>query len=135
MLGQFSRYAVIGLVLNAALYGLYLALAAAGLSPVGAMTASYALGIALGFVMNRRITFGHNGRPAGPFFRYIVAYALGYLLNWAGLWLLVDRMAVPHQLAQAGLICAVACFLFIMQRIWVFAAPRAGHARNTEPMA
>lgn len=135
MLGQFSRYAVIGLLLNAALYVAYLALVASGLSPVAAMSITYATGVVIGFVLNRRITFGHDGRPAGPFLRYVIAYALGYLLNWAGLWLLVDRMAVPHQLAQAALIFAVACFLFIMQRIWVFAAPRGSQARNTEPTA
>jgi putative flippase GtrA len=132
LIGQFTRYVAVGLFLNLALFGTYAALTAVGMAPIPAMSVSYGLGVAAGFIMNRRITFAHNGRPARAFFRYLIAYAIGYLANLVGLWWLVERLAVPHHLAQAGLIVAIACFLFVLQRMWVFAEPRNGLARRAE---
>ena len=126
------RYAAVGLFLNVALYALYVALTTLWLPPLPAMTASYAAGVMLGFFMNRRITFGHDGRPAGPLLRYAVAYAAGYLVNLVGLWWLVNVMMVPHQAAQAALVVSIAFLLFVIQRHWVFAEPRRGAARSME---
>jgi putative flippase GtrA len=54
--------------------------------------------------------------------RYVTAYALGYLLNLAALFVLVDRLNFPHQIVQGVMILVVACFLFVLQRQWVFPA-------------
>lgn len=119
-LRQFSVYGVVGVVSNAILFALYLLFTALGMEPKTAMTVLYAAGVLQTFVFNRRWTFAHDGRSGPALVRYIVAYALGYGLNLAGLYVLVDLAGWPHALVQGGMIAVVAVFLFVLQRYWVF---------------
>jgi putative flippase GtrA len=127
---QITRYAVVGVATNLLLYGCFLLLLWTGLPYVAAMSASYAVGIALAFAAQRRWTFAHRGARGKAALRFLASYGLGYLLNLAGLRLLVDSGLLGPAVAQAGMIVAVAAFLFVLQRTWVFRAPegRARHA-------
>jgi uncharacterized membrane protein (GlpM family) len=51
----------------------------------------------------------------------VVAYASGYVLNLAGLWILVEAVNLSHALAQGAIIFAVAAYLFVLQKFWIFA--------------
>jgi putative flippase GtrA len=119
---QFIRYATVGLVANLALYLGYLGLTAIGAGPKSAMTVMYAAGIVVTFVFNRRWSFRHEGVRTASFFRYLVAYASFYAVNYAGLWVFVDQAGWPHQWVQAAMILVCAAGLFITQRLWVFPA-------------
>jgi putative flippase GtrA len=130
---QIVRFAVVGLVSNALLFGLYLLLTNAGLSYVPAMTAVYAIGIAQTFVANRSWTFGHADRLGSPFVRYVVTYALGYLLNLALLTTLVGGLHLPHAWVQGALIFVVAAFVFVLQKHWVFRVAAPAPRRVAEP--
>lgn len=118
---QLSRYAVVGLASNAIGYLLYLLLTYAGMGHKSAMSLLYAVGVAQTFYFNRNWSFGHQGRVHGALARYVIAYALGYLLNLGLLWFAVDRLHLPHQGVQAVSIVVVAVSLFLMHRYWVFA--------------
>lgn len=117
---QFSRYAVVGLASNFIGYILYLLLTMAGMGPKTAMTVLYAVGVLQSFLFNRSWSFGHQGNVPGAFARYVIAYALGYLLQFGLLWSAVDQLQLPHQAVMAAAILVVACFLFLMHRYWVF---------------
>lgn len=117
---QFSRYAVVGLISNFVGYIFYLLLTYAGMGPKTTMTLIYAVGIAQTFFFNRGWSFGHQGSSQGAFARYVLVYALGYLLNFGLLWLAVDHLQLPHQVVQAAAIFIVASCLFLMHRYWVF---------------
>jgi putative flippase GtrA len=119
---QFMRYAVVGVVTNLLLYGCFLLLLWMGLPYVVAMSVSYAVGIALAFAAQRRWTFAHRGARGRAALRFLACYGLGYLLNLAGLRLLVDSGLLGPAAAQAGMIVAVAAFLFVLQKAWVFRA-------------
>lgn len=121
------RFGVVGIVSNAMLYGLYLLLTAAGLGPKSAMSLIYVLGLSQTFVFNRRWSFTHRGGAGGALGRYLASYAFGYLLNFAILWLAVDRFGWPHQWVQAAAIVVVAGCMFLLCRHWVF-APEARDA-------
>lgn len=123
---QAMRFGIVGIVSNAVLYVVYLLLTAAGLGPKPAMTLAYALGIGQTFVFNRRWSFAHRGNAGGALGRYVAVYAFGYLLNFAILWLAVDRLGWPHQWVQAGAVIVVAGSLFLLSKYWVF----AGEARD-----
>ena len=120
---QFATFAVIGVSLNAASYAAYLLLTHTVLGHLEAMTVSYCLGVVAGFALNRRFTFGFEGDKSVAFARYVAAYLIGYFLDLAALWLLADRLGVPHELAQGGLVLSIAVLLFILQRYWVFSTP------------
>jgi putative flippase GtrA len=120
--GQFLRYATIGILLNTALYLSYIALTHTFMNSLAAMTLTYCLGVLLGFIMNRRITFGHQGNEASALLRYILSYLVGYIYNFIVLLLFVDYAGYPHEAVQAGVIVTLWVLLFALQRYWVFPA-------------
>ena len=117
---QFIRYATIGVLLNAALYGSYLLLTHTVMGSRVAMSITYCVGVLIGFLLNRKITFGFRGDQVGALARYIASYAIGYAIDFAGLWLLVERAGFRHEWVQAFLTIAIAVILFALQRYWVF---------------
>ena len=118
---QFFRYAIVGLSSNAILYLVYLALTVGGIGHKSAMTLLYIVGVLQTFLFNKRWTFSHDGAHRGPFIRYILSYALGYLFNLAALLILVDWVRWPHQIVQGAMIFILAAMLFLLQKYWVFA--------------
>lgn len=117
---QLLRFGVVGVGINLLLYGGYLAMVGAGLEPKAAMTVGYACGVAIGFFINRRWTFGQRGVLRRDIHAYLVVYAAGYLINLAALALFVDGMQWPHQGVQAAMAFVIAVFTFVMQKFWVF---------------
>ena len=123
---QFLRYAAIGVASNVALYLLYLALTYLGVGHKTAMTSLYVIGVLATFLFNRRWAFRDSG-PQGPALaRYLIAYALAYVLNYSALMAFVDFGGLPHQAVQAVMILVVAVLMFLAQRHWVFGAVRPG---------
>ena len=118
--GEFARFAIVGVVSNAALFLLYLLLTQFGVGPKLAASVTYAIGVLQTFAFNRSWSFRHAEAPAPALVRYVTAYALGYAVNIIGLHLLVDLGGFPHQWVQGVMIIAVAALLFTLQKFWVF---------------
>ena len=123
---QLFRYGLVGLTSNAFGFLLYLVLTYAGMGHKTAMSLLYGVGVLQTFYFNRRWTFGHNGPNSTAFARYVVTYAVGYLVNLVVLIMLVDRWGYPHQWVQAAMIFILAAFLFAAQRYWVFTVASQG---------
>lgn len=119
-LGQLIRYGIVGLASNAVGYLLYLVITAAGMEYKLAMTLLYAVGVAQTFIFNKRWSFRHAGAHGTAFVRYCIAYAAGYFINLAVLFILVDRLGYAHQIVQGVMILALAALLFLLQKFWVF---------------
>lgn len=117
---QGTRYVVIGLLSNAVLYLAYLGLTAVGVGHKSAMTALFGVGTLQTFVFNRRWTFDHDGHVSPSLLRYLVAYGGCYLLNLALLYVLVDRLGLPHAPIQGLAVLCLAVLLFVLQKFWVF---------------
>jgi len=121
--GQLLRYGVVGLASNLTGYCVYLLLTAFVLPPKITMTILYSTGALLGFIGNRRFTFGHTGKLPRAALRYMLAHFLGWAMNYALLYIFADRLGYPHQLVQAVAIAVVAGYLFVALRYFVFTAP------------
>lgn len=119
-LTQLLRYGIVGLASNALGYLLYLALTYLGMGPKLAMSLLYGLGVLQTFVFNKKWSFRFEGAATPAILRYAAAYATGYVIQFFALMLLVDQMELPHQWVMGGLILAVAAFLFVVQKFWVF---------------
>lgn len=117
---QLIRYGTVGLAINAVGYLAYLALTLLGTAPKIAVTILYAVAVAVGFVANRNLTFGHEGRLDRAAVRYVTVQFSGYLLNLAILEIGVDRRGYPHELVQALAVFIVAAFLFVAMKLFVF---------------
>lgn len=129
-LGQFIRFVIVGLLSNALLYVGYIALTAVGVGPKVAMTLLYALGAVQAFLFNKHWSFRSRKSHGPEFVRYALAYAFGYVLNLAGLMMLVDVWGLPHRIVQGGLIIFVALVMFALQKFWVF---KDRNPLNSEP--
>ena len=121
---QLTRYALVGLAVNLAIYMLYLLVTKFGMGHKTAMTALYVLGVLLTFTFNRNWSFSHDGEIPAALVRFIVAYLSGYLINIAILFWLVDVRGLPHQWVQGVMIFSLAVYLFLLQKLWVFRASR-----------
>ena len=117
---QFTKYAAVGLASNFILYCLYLLLTAVSLQPHVAMTIMYAAGVMFTYLMNRNWTFVYTGHRRATLLRYMLVYGLGYVINFLGLSVMVDRLGYPHKVVQACLILLLAIALFVLQKFWVF---------------
>ena len=121
------RYGVVGLCTNAVGYFLYLGLNWLGLGPKSAMSLLYAVGASMAFIGNRRWVFAHDGQALASMLRYWIAHAIGYGINFALLYGLVDVLGYSHRLVQAAAILVVAGCLFLMFHFFVF--PQAPEPR------
>ena len=129
---QLLRYAATGAISNAAGYFVYLVITYFGMSPKYAMSFLYAVGATVGFFGNRRLTFSYKGRIFGSGVRYLIAHALGYLMNLAILIVFVDVFGYAHQLVQAVAVFAVAAFLFVAFKYFVFRTTEVGAIGETK---
>ena len=118
---QFARWAVVGLLTNGVLYVVYLALTRSLMKPPAAMSVVYLIGVILSFIGNRNWAFKHSGRADAALARYVAAYAVGYLVNLAGLQFGVAVCRLPHEIVQGVMIFIVAALTFLMQKFYVFA--------------
>lgn len=117
---QFFRYAVVGLVSNAIGYVIYIVLTHLGLGPKLSMSLLYVAAVLQTFVFNKKWSFRFDGAIAPALVRYATIYALGYVINFLALMLLVDQAGLPHQLVQGAMIMVVGVALYVAQRHWVF---------------
>ena len=117
---QLFRYAIVGIANNVAGYMVYLLITYLGATPKISMTLLYAVGAAIGFWGNHKLTFAHQGSVLGAGIRYLIAHCFGYFINLVILLIWVDRLGYAHQLVQAIAIFVVAAFLFMVFKFFVF---------------
>jgi putative flippase GtrA len=111
-------------------YALYLLLTYNGIEPKLAATICFVAGVAVGFILNRNWSFGDPTRMRHTLPRYAVAYAIAYLVNILGLYLLVDVFGYFHQIVQLVLALVIACGLFVAQKLWIFSGTLRGTPCN-----
>lgn len=119
-LTQLGRYGLVGLASNAVGYLLYLGLTYLGMGPKMSMTLLYGVGVLQTFVFNRKWSFKFGGAVTPALVRYTTLYAVGYVINFVALILLVDQQGLPHQWVMGVLVLFMAAFFFIGQKFWVF---------------
>jgi putative flippase GtrA len=119
-------FAALGIAWNAFFYALFVILTGRfGTEAKLTMSVLYVLGIAASYASNRWITFQHRGRHWNSMLKFICLYAGGYLVNLAGLWLLIERFHSPAWLAQGFLMGLLAVGFFVLQRAWIFTPSEA----------
>lgn len=114
------RYTLIGLASNLALYLVYLLITNLGMGHKTAMSLLYVAGVSLTFTFNKNWTFEHQGHVTKAFVKYVLIYALGYVVNLYMLSLLVDKFGYNHQFVQGVMVVLVALLLFMLQKTLVF---------------
>ena len=111
---------MVGLASNALGYLLYILLTFLGMGPKLAMSLLYGVGVLQTFVFNKKWSFQFEGAATPALVRYAVVYAVGYMVNFFALLLMVDQMGLPHQWVMGALVLFMAAFFFVAQKFWVF---------------
>ena len=117
---QIIRFALVGILSNLLLYGMYLGLTHFGMGHKTAMTILYVIGVCQTFVFNQRWTFGYEGHAIRAFLAYIGLYAVGYVFNFFALYILVDNYNYDHRVVQGLMILTLAAFFFLSQKFLIF---------------
>ena len=118
---QLARFGTVGVAVNIALFGVYLAITGLGLDPVAASALCFLLGVPVSFLAHSRITFMFGasvtfGRKAV----FAGAYLAAFLLQTGGLYALHDLAGFPHRPSQLFMMCMVAACVFMVQKLVVF---------------
>ena len=114
------RYGLVGLVINAVCYFVFLRLIYFGMESKAAMTLIYVFGVFISFAGNRRWVFYHQDATSDAALHFVLAHLFGYLLNLLILYVFVDLYGYAHQWVQIVAIIVVAIFLFIIFKYFVF---------------
>jgi putative flippase GtrA len=117
---QLFRFGLVGLASNLLIYLCYLLVTGIGVGHKTAMSVLYVTGVCLTFVLNRNWTFQHDGHVSRAFTGYVTLYAVGYVVNFLVLYLLVDRFGHDHRVVQGAMIFILAVFFFVAQKYVVF---------------
>jgi putative flippase GtrA len=96
--------------------------AGAGLPPLAANVAGWAVAVSVSFWGHHRLTFGGHGTAAGTAFRrFAVVSAAGFGVNEAAYAMLLHGTAMRADVALALVLAGVAVITYALSRLWAFA--------------
>lgn len=125
---QSSRFLIVGLGNNVAVYLAYLLLTSLGTGHKTAMTVTFICGVTTTYFINRNWTFRSDADVSATFRRYVTTYVFCYAANWFILLVAVDHLGLPHEYVQASAVVALAGVMFLLHRYWVFSPHQAAHS-------
>ena len=119
-----GRYAGSGSLNTISGFGVIFLLMAIGVSPFWANVAGYTVGFILGFVLSKKFVFRSNGHFVTESFRYLIAFAVSFLLNLLVLRLSLDSMKLHAVAAQVIATGSYTLLMYLLTRFFVFALPK-----------
>ena len=107
-------------------YGLLIGLVQTGtLAPVPATLCGYLGGGIVSYALNRRHTYRSDRPHHEAMWRFATVAGIGFLITWAVMHVLVDRLALPYLPAQLFTTGLVLVWSFTAHKAWTFGAARA----------
>ena len=121
---QAVRFGISGLALTALVsLTYYLQIVLLGVLPAIALTVATLIASAIGFLVHGHFSFRAHGtrdKPARRMFRFLVTNGVGYLLNLAFVFVLIDVMHWPTWTPMIGFCLVTPAVSFVLNRQWVF---------------
>jgi putative flippase GtrA len=122
---RFIRYVTVGAANTlAGLTAIFAAKSLAGLDDVTANLLGYALGIAIGFFLNRSWTFEYGGDTAGALARYLCVLLVAYSANLVTVLYAIDVLRINGYLAQAAGVVPYFLVGYVGSRLFAFPQAR-----------
>lgn len=122
LMRQLMTFAGVGVVATAVHYAVLIAFVeGVGLSAVTAALLGFAAGGTVSYCLNRRHTFETRRSHEAAIWRFASVAAVGFVLTYLLMSLLVDRGGFPYLIAQALTTCIVMLWGFAAHRAWTFA--------------
>ena len=108
----FPRFLIAGFVNTVLTYVLYLGLLFL-MSYVWAYSLTYVIGIGMGYLLNAYWVF-HRAPSLGSAVAYPFTYALNFLLGLSMLWLLVEVIHIPEEIAPLLVVVLTAPIMYVV---------------------
>jgi putative flippase GtrA len=117
---RFVTYAAVGAVGTGAHYTVLFAAVTSGwLAPVGASACGAAVGAAVNFLLNARLTFRRRASLGGAA-RFVLTAAVAAAANALAMWLLVGWLRLPWLPAQMIVTALLLLLTFRVNSSWTF---------------
>lgn len=121
---QAVRFGISGLALTALVSAVYyVQVIYTPILPAFALTVATIIASVIGFFVHGHFSFRAHGareNPAGRFVRFIVTNGIGYLLNLAFVFALIDMLHLPKWTPMIGFCLVTPVVSFLLNRHWVF---------------
>jgi putative flippase GtrA len=117
---HYSSYLVIGVLTTLVNLVAYKLLLLAGLDYRISVSLAVGLSVLFAFVFNRKYVFASQGDAKKEMFRFFVARAFAFILNYMGLVLLVERANVDEFWGQVLMNVVVIIVNYVLSRFLVF---------------
>jgi putative flippase GtrA len=121
---QAVRFGVAGLALTALVSAIYyLEVSYTAIAPAVALTMATLIASVAGYFIHGHFSFRAHGtreNPAKRFVRFLVTNGIGYLLNLAFVFALIDFMHLPKWTPVIGFCLVTPAVSFVLNRYWVF---------------
>lgn len=122
---QVSAFAAVGVAAVIAHYGALIGLVeVAQWRPVPATLVGYVVGGVVSYILNHRHTFDSRRSHAQAVWRFAAVAGVGFLLTYAAMHLLVERLRAPYLPAQALTTGVVMAWSFLAHKYWSFGERR-----------
>lgn len=121
---QAVRFGISGLALTALVSAVYyVQVIYTPILPAFALTVATIIASVIGFFVHGHFSFRAHGareNPTGRFVRFIVTNGIGYLLNLAFVFALIDMLHLPKWTPMIGFCLVTPVVSFLLNRHWVF---------------
>lgn len=119
-IGEIARFGAVGLFHNMIGYVIFLVLFWLGTSPYLLVAIGYPLAVFLSYILNKKITFNHNGKGLITGVKFVGIHIIGCLLNIFLLYFLGDFLSVGYEFAQLFSVFVVGGLLYLCMKFFVF---------------
>ena len=118
-----STYSVVGIGTAIGYFLLYIFLVEYFyFSPFWAAVIGYIPGIPISYLLCYFWVFKSSKNLVNTSFKFFTVNILGYILNFVGIFILVDLFTTPYVLAQLMLFIVVAIHNYLLNYFWTFSA-------------
>jgi putative flippase GtrA len=118
------RFGIVGLALTALVSAIYfLQVTYTAVAPALALTVATLIASVIGYFVHGHFSFRAHGTRENPtkrFARFLVTNGIGYLLNLAFVFALIDLMHLPKWTPMIGFCFVTPAVSFVLNRHWVF---------------
>jgi putative flippase GtrA len=135
-LGAPFKFVVVGIANTfVGLLAIYLCKWLLGFGDALANISGYMIGLAVSFLLNRGWTFRHSGAVLPALARFLVIFALAYLLNLATVLIAIHSFGVNSYLAQGIGIAPYTVFFYLGSKYFAFRPASARREQMPPPVA
>jgi putative flippase GtrA len=115
------KFAVVGIANTViGLFAIYMCKWLLGFDDALANISGYIIGLAVSYLLNRGWTFQHSGAALPALARFLLIFALAYLLNLATVLIAIHSLGVNSYLAQAIGIGPYTVLFYLGSRYFAF---------------